>query len=204
MPDAISSILLAGGKSSRMGKDKAKLKLDGGLMVLQSIAGKLLMISDEVIVATDGRRYEGLDAGVRWVDDVYPGAGSLVGLYSGLREARSDYALVVACDMPFLNLDLLRYMISLPRGYDALAPKIDDKIETLHAIYSKSCLPLIERMLEAGHKAIIDIFPRVQAVYLSREIIERYDPGCRSLFNINSPEQLAEARAIIDEEKGQG
>ncbi len=201
MPNAISSILLAGGKSSRMGKDKARLKLDGRLMILQSIARKLLTISDEVIVATDGRRYDNLNVRVKWVDDVYPGAGCLGGIYSGLREARSDYALVVACDMPFLNLNLLRYMIDLPRDYDILVPKIGTKIEPLHAIYSKRCLQPTKRLLEAGHKKIIDIFPEVQVRYLSQEVIERYDPKYRSFFNINSPEQLAEARAIIE---GQG
>jgi molybdopterin-guanine dinucleotide biosynthesis protein A len=198
MSNAISSILLAGGRSSRMGKDKARLKLDGELMILQSIARKLLTISDEVIIATDGRRYDDLGARVKWADDVYPGAGSLVGLYSGLREASSDYALVVACDMPFLNLDLLHYMIALPRSYDVLAPRIGTKVEPLHAIYSKRCLRPIKRLLEAGHKKIIDMFTEVQVCYLPPEVVERYDPKHRSFFNINSPEQLAEARAIIE------
>ena len=133
MSKAISSILLAGGKSSRMGKDKARLKLDGRLMVLQGVARKLLTISDEVIVSTDGRRYKNLNVGVKWVDDVYPGVGCLGGIYSGLKEASSDYALVVACDMPFLNLELLRYMIALPRDYDILARRKETKQRTLQA-----------------------------------------------------------------------
>jgi molybdopterin-guanine dinucleotide biosynthesis protein A len=198
MPNVISSILLAGGKSSRMGKDKARLKLDGRLMILQSIAHKLLTISDEVIVATDGRRYEGLDVEVKWVDDVYPGAGSLVGLYSGLKEASSGYALVVACDMPFINIDLLRYMIALPRDYDILAPKIGSEIEPLHAIYSRDCLPKIEKLLEAGRKKIIELFSEVRVRYLTKEEVEKYDPEHRSFFNINSPDQLAEAKAITE------
>ena len=202
MPKAISSILLAGGKSSRMGKDKARLKLDGRLMVLQGVARKLLTISDEVIVATDGRRYKNLNVRVKWVDDVYPGAGSLVGLYSGLKEASSDYALVVACDMPFLNLELLRYMIALPRDYDILAPRLGDKIEPLHAIYSRNCLPAIVRLLEAGHKKIVDLPGKVRVRYLSQEVVERYDPEHRSFFNINTPDQLVEARAIIEESRG--
>jgi molybdopterin-guanine dinucleotide biosynthesis protein A len=202
MPKAISSILLAGGKSSRMGKDKARLKLDGRLMVLQCIARKLLTISDEVIVATDGRRYKNLNVRVKWVDDVYPGAGSLVGLYSGLKEASSDYALVVACDMPFLNLELLRYMIALPRDYDILIPRLGDKIEPLHAVYSRNCLPAIARLLEAGHKKIIDLPGKVRVRYLSQEVVERYDPEHRSFFNINTPDQLVEARAIIEESQG--
>jgi len=199
MTKDISSILLAGGKSSRMGKDKARLKLDGRMMILQSVANKLLTISDEIIVATDGRRYEDLNVSVKWVDDVYPLAGSLVGLYSGLRATGSDYALVVACDMPFLNLDLLRHMIALPRDYDILIPQIGDKLEPLHAIYSKKCLEPAKRLLEAGHLRIIDMFPEVRVSYLPQEIIEKYDPEHRSFFNINSPDQMAEAKAIVED-----
>ncbi len=202
MPKPISSILLAGGKSYRMGKDKARLKLGGGPMILQGIARKLLTISDEVIVATDGRRYKNLNVRVKWVDDVYPGAGSLVGLYSGLKEASSDYALVVACDMPFLNLELLRYMIALPRDYDILIPKIGDKIEPMHAIYSRRCLQPAERLLETGHLKIADMFPELRVRYLLQEVIEKYDPEHRSFFNINTPDQLEEARAIIEESQG--
>ncbi len=197
MPSPISSILLAGGRSSRLGTDKARIKLDGRFMMLQGIAQKLLAVSDEVIVATDGRRYDRLRLKVKWVEDVYPGAGSLVGLYSGLREASSDYALVVACDMPFLNTELLRYMIALPRDYDVLIPKVGDKIEPLHAIYSKKCLPPIESSLKAGHLKIIDFLDEVLVRYLPKEVIESYDPEHRSFFNINSLEQLREAKSII-------
>ncbi len=194
----VSSILLAGGRSSRLGIDKARIKLDGRFMIVQSIAAKLLTVSDEVIVATDGRRYNNLEVKVKWVKDVYPGAGSLVGLYSGLRAARSSHALVVACDMPFLDLDLIRYMIDLPRDYDVLIPKLGENIEPLHAIYSRKCLQPIERSLKAGHLKIIDFFDEVLVRYLSEEVIDRYDPGHWSFFNINSPDQLREAKTIIN------
>jgi len=187
-----------------MGREKARLKLDGGLTMLESIARKLSAVSDEVIVATDGRRYDDLGVGVKWAVDVRPGAGSLMGLYSGLREARHDYALVVACDMPFLNLDLLRYMIALPRDYEILAPRVGDKIEPLHAIYSRGCLPAIARLLEAGHLKIIDLFGEVLVRYLPEEAFEKYDPEHRSFFNINSPGELAQARAIIKKRQGEG
>jgi molybdopterin-guanine dinucleotide biosynthesis protein A len=197
MSSPISAILLAGGKSSRLGTDKARIKLDGSLMMLQAIAQKLLAVSNEVIVATDGRRYDELKVKVKWVEDIYPGAGSLVGLYSGLRAAKSSYALVVACDMPFLNVDLLQYMINLPRDYDALIPKVGDKIEPLHAIYSKKCLQPIKSSLDAGHLKIVDFLDEVQVCYLLEEVIDRYDPEHRSFFNINSLEQLRQAKNIL-------
>lgn len=195
MSSPISSILLAGGKSSRLGTDKARIKLNARFAMVQSAAEKLLAVSDEVIVVTDGRRYGHLK--VKWVTDVYPGAGPLGGLYSGLLAAKSTHALVVACDMPFLNLALLRYMISLPRDYDVLIPKLGHKLEPLHAIYSRNCLQPIERLLKAGRFKIIDFFDQVIVHYLTEEEIERYDPDHRSFFNINTPAQLREAKTII-------
>ncbi|MGB5934197.1 MAG: molybdenum cofactor guanylyltransferase [Anaerolineae bacterium] len=195
MSSPISSILLAGGKSSRLGTDKARIKLGGRLAMVQSAAEKLLTVSDEVIVVTGGRRYGHLK--VKWVTDVYPGAGPLGGLYSGLLAAKSSHALVVACDMPFLNLALLRYMISLPRDYDVLIPNLCHELEPLHAVYSRNCLHPIERLLKAGHFKILDFFDRVIVHYLTEEEIEQYDPDHRSFFNINTPDQLREAKTMI-------
>jgi molybdopterin-guanine dinucleotide biosynthesis protein A len=141
MTDAVSAILLAGGKSSRLGTDKAMVKLDGESILIQKIAEKLAAISDDVVVSTNGRHYEDITAPVRWAVDIKPGAGSLMGLYSGLLAVKNDYALAVACDMPFVNIGLLKYMMAMPRGYDVLLPAIGDKFEPLHSIYSKNaCL----------------------------------------------------------------
>lgn len=194
----ISSIILAGGKSSRLGTDKARIKLDGRSIILQSIAEKLLSVTDEVIVVTDGRKYDNLEVKVKWVKDVYPSIGSIVGVYSGLRAIRLNYALVVACDMPLLNLDLIKHMINLPRDYDILIPKIGKYIEPLHAIYSRKCLQPIERALKAGNLKLIDFFDEVIVRYLTEEVIDRYDSDHLSFFNINSPAQLREVKTIIN------
>ncbi|HAS04628.1 MAG TPA: hypothetical protein DCR71_02540, partial [Dehalococcoidia bacterium] len=79
MSDSVSAILLAGGKSSRLGTDKAKVKLDGESVMINSIAGKLSLLSDDIVVSTNGRRYEDITIPVRWATDVKPGAGSLMG-----------------------------------------------------------------------------------------------------------------------------
>lgn len=201
MTEDISSIILAGGKSRRLGKDKAGIKLDGKTTILQDIVDKLLKISGEVIVSTDGRRYEGLDKRVKWADDIYPGGGSLVGLYSGLKEAKFDYALVVACDMPFLNIDLIRYMIAMPRDYDVLISRIDGKPQPLHAIYSKNCLKAMRELLEADRLSIMNLYPKVNTKYLPQEIIDRYDAEHRSFLDVNSPEKLEKARIILENNK---
>ena len=194
MTSPTSAILLAGGKSSRLGRDKARLKLCDGRTIIENTIQKLTMVSDEVIVVTNGRRYHHLEA--KLVSDIYPGAGSLGGLYTGLLAAKSQHALVVACDMPFLNLALLRYMISLPRDYDVLIPKLGHKLEPLHAIYSQNCLQPIEELLKAGRFKILDFYDKVLVRYLPEGVIKRYDPDHRSFFNINTPDQLREAQTI--------
>ena len=196
MSGPISSILLAGGNSSRLGRDKTRLELCAGRTMIEDTIQKLEMVSDEVIVVTDGRRFPHLEA--KLVSDIYPGAGSLGGLYTGLLAAKSKHALVVACDMPFLSLALLRYMISLPRDYDVLIPELDHKLEPLHAIYSRNCLQPIERLLKKGHFKILDFFDEVQVRHLSEGVIEKYDPDHRSFFNINTPDQLRKAQTIIE------
>lgn len=203
MPDSITSMVLAGGKSTRLGTDKALLTLCSGQRgvtaqtMMGGIVEKLLTISKEIIVVGDLKRgYEHLKA--RLVSDVYPGAGSLGGIYSGLQAAIFSHALVVACDMPFLNVRLLRYMISLPRDYDVLIPKLGGRLEPLHAIYSKNCLSPIEGLLRCGDLCILDLFDQVRVRYVAEEEIERYDPKHLSFFNINTPSQLREAEAILE------
>jgi molybdenum cofactor guanylyltransferase len=201
MSTAISAILLAGGKSSRLGTDKAKVKLDGTSMMIQNIAEKLSAISDDVVVSTNGRRYDGITVPVKWAVDVTPGAGSLMGLYSGLLAVKYDYAIAVACDMPFINIGLLKYMIDMPRDYDALLPMVGEKSEQLHSIYSKKCLPVIEKNLQAGHLKITGLLADISVKYVPEDIINRYDPEHHSFFNVNTQEQLTEAQNILEKGK---
>jgi len=205
MAKPISAMVLAGGKSSRLGIDKARLVLDAkpegetaGRMLLEEIVEKLLAISEEVIVVGhDETTCHHLRA--RPVGDVYPRAGPLGGIYSGLLAVAFHHALVVACDMPFLNLDLLRYMIGLPRDYDVLIPKWQGHLEPLHAIYSKNCLSPIERLLKHDNLKIPNFFDQVRVRYVLEEEITRYDPQHLSFFNINTPDQLRRAEIILKE-----
>ena len=173
MSHPVSAILLAGGKSSRLGTDKAKVKLDGESVMIQAIAEKLSGLSEDIVVSTNGRRYEDITIPVRWAIDVRPGAGSLMGLYSGLLAAKHDYAIAVACDMPFINIELLKYMISLPRDYDALLPKIGEQTEQLHSIYSKNCLPKMEKYLNSGHLKITYFMDEIDVKYVDEDIINK-------------------------------
>jgi molybdopterin-guanine dinucleotide biosynthesis protein A len=196
----ISGIVLAGGQSSRLGTDKSFVNVKGRPLIEQIMA-KLARLSDDVIIVTNSpKRYNHLEA--RLVGDIYPGKGALGGIYSGLRAAANVYSLVVACDMPFLNLNLLRYMILLAREHDVVIPRIGELSEPLHAIYSKSCLEPIDRLLARGGLKIIDFFSEVQVRYIEKDEIDIFDPQHLSLFNVNTPGDLEEMKKRVRKGKG--
>jgi molybdopterin-guanine dinucleotide biosynthesis protein A len=190
----VSCIVLAGGVSNRLGADKAFLNI-GGRVLIEGIVEKMARIGDEVIVVTNSpQRYSHLEA--RLVGDVYPGKGVLGGIYSGLKAAHSYNSLVVACDMPFLDLKLLRYMILLSPGQDVVIPRVGELTEPLHAIYSKQCLQPIERVLAGSGRRIIDFFPEVRVRYVEEQEIRLFDPQLLSFFNINTSADLEKARSL--------
>jgi len=194
----ITSIVLAGGRSLRLGREKAFLEVKGQFLI-ERIIGRLQKLSEEIIIVSDeAHRYEGFEATV--VSDVYPGKGSLGGIYSGLRKASNPYALVVACDMPFLNLPLVRYMQTLAASYDVVIPRIGQHTEALHAIYSRNCLPFMEEQLQKGDLKIIRFFPQVRVRYVEQDEIEVFDAQHLSFFNINTEADLEKAREIWSQE----
>jgi molybdopterin-guanine dinucleotide biosynthesis protein A len=191
----ISCIVLAGGEGKRLGADKAFLKVDGQALI-EGIVEKMAQIGDEVIIVTNSpQRYGHLEA--KLVSDILPGKGALGGVYSGLKAARSHHSLVVACDMPFLDLRLLRYMILLSPGQDVVIPRVGGLTEPLHAIYSKQCLQPIERVLASGGCRIISFFPEVRVRYIEEREISLFDPQYLSFFNINMPGDLEKARSLV-------
>jgi molybdopterin-guanine dinucleotide biosynthesis protein A len=189
-----SAVVLAGGRSSRLGQDKAFLRINGQFLI-ERILEKLAQLSDEVIVvANDIEKYEQFEAVV--VGDVFPGKGALGGIYSGLRAATKDRSLVVACDMPFLNLSLLQYMQGLAPRYDVVIPRLGRLTEAVHAVYSRNCLPFIEKQLQAGDLRIVSFFPQVRVRYVDDDEMDIFDPKHLSFFNINSQADLDKAREL--------
>jgi molybdopterin-guanine dinucleotide biosynthesis protein A len=194
----ISAIVLAGGKSSRLGKHKALLKVKDQFLI-ERIIDRLRQLSKEIIiVANDIDRYEELEAVL--VSDIYPGKGALGGIYSGLKKASHVHSLVVGCDMPFLDLSLLRYMQTLAPSYDVVIPRIGQQTEALHAVYSRNCLPFIEEQLQAGDLRIVHFFPQVRVRYVEQEEISVFDAQHLSFFNINSDADLEKAEEIWNQE----
>ena len=194
----ISSIILAGGKSLRLGYDKV-LERVGKTSLLEQVISRIDSFSKDIIIVTAKERTFASLANhpkVKVVSDIFPGQGSLGGIYTGLKKSGSFYNLVVAADMPFLNEALLRYIIEVSDGYDFVLPKVDDLYEPLHAVYSRNCITPIETILQQGKKVIIELFNYVKVRYIGAEEIDRFDPQHLSYFNINTKEDLELARKI--------
>ena len=191
---AISSVILAGGTSRRMGTSKALLRV-GDRPIIERVIEKVSLVGKEIILVTNTPD-EYAHLGHPMIPDAYPGKGPLGGIYSGLKAASNPYALVVACDMPFLSTPLLRYMSLLSPGHDVVVPRLAPGIEPLHAIYSKTCLPAMETLLQQNHLRIISFYSQVRVRYVEQQEIEILDPQLFSLFNVNSLDDLQRAREM--------
>ena len=183
-----------------MGRDKA-LEIIGEQCLIQRVIERLSLISDDIMVVLSSSEQITDEAlkGARTVCDSYPARGALVGLYSGLRESTSTHSLVVGCDMPFLNLDLLRHLISLSPGFDVVIPRLHDKLEPLHAVYSKDCISPIESRLREGNFKISGFIDAVRVRYVEQDEIDKFDPQHLSFMNVNSKADLKRAHTLLEE-----
>lgn len=186
----ISGVIQAGGKSTRMGRDKAFLEIGGKRLIDRLVDGLRQIFPEVIIVANTPDLYDYL--GVRVVPDLIPGKGSLGGIYTATAVATHPWAFVMACDMPFFNSRLIRHLASLTEGWDAIVPYTDDW-EPLYALYAKACLSPMERLIHSGDLKISRFFPHVRVRRVDREELEPYDSQGLSLFNANTPEEFARA-----------
>lgn len=185
----MTAIILAGGKSSRMGFDKAFIKIRG-IPIIKRQLKQLKQIFKKIIIVTNNPlNYK--FKGARVIGDLITERGPLGGIYSGLKASFSDYNFVVACDMPFLNKALIRYMIKDRDNYDVVIAKIDGKFHPLFGLYSKNCIPAIEEMLKQNKLKVSSIFPKVKSHFILRREIRRFDRDLLSLLNINTEGDLA-------------
>jgi molybdopterin-guanine dinucleotide biosynthesis protein A len=200
----IACIILAGGASTRYGREKAIVTIRSETLLQRVLARVPAVCQEVVIVGTQTSAHSCLSGLVnaRVVDDIIPGLGPIGGIYTGLRMSKARHNLVVACDMPFLNLRLLQHMIGVSRGYDAVVPRLGNLIEPLHAVYDRNTLGPIEKLLVQGVLMVSRLFDTVPVRYVEREEIERWDPHHLSFFNINTVADLRQARKIEDSETG--
>ena len=196
----VSCIVLAGGQSTRLGRNKLA-EIIGGKTLLQRVVDALSLLNSEIIIVAP--RPNSLPEIVcnspsRLIRDIHPGKGTLSGIYTGLAFSHSLYNLVVAADMPFLNVNLVQYMLDIAAGVDLVAYREGDRFEPLHAVYSRNCMTGLEVLLKRSPLRIIEILPFVKIRYLALEEIRRFDPQHLSFFNINTEEDLQKARHIVE------
>jgi len=199
----LSCIVLAGGRGLRLGRNKALETIDHQTLIQRTVSS-LLFLDAEIIVVTGAHNTElGVeDLGrVRVVLDAWPGRGPLVGIYTGLLNSRSEKNLVVACDMPFLNSRLIRFMAKASMGYDAVVPRRGTEIEPLHSIYSNRCLIEVKNLLDEGVYSVRELLKRVKVRYIETQEIDCLDPQHLSFFNINNEDDLKRARDIIHKDQ---
>ena len=197
---AASAIVLAGGRSARLGSDKPTLLLHGKAL-LQRVGDAMSQLSDDVIVVQRQDQCLALP-GARVVSDLEPFSGPLAGIAAGLGVARHSWAFVVACDMPFLNADLLHYMLDARDGHDAVVPKLTVGLEPLHALYHVRCLPALMNVLIAGKRRVTSFYETLDVRFVTGDEISRFDPQGRSFFNVNTERDLELARSWDAEAPG--
>lgn len=188
---SVSAAIMAGGKSRRMGRDKAWLDVGDGRPIVRRVIDVLSAVADEVFLVANDERYTTL--GLRVVPDRFAAGGVLGGIATGVGAATHDRVLVAACDMPFLRPEVFRLLVERSDGYDAVVPRIGDEYEALHALYTKTCLPPMERALGAGKMRVLSFFADVRLRVLEADELRTVDPDLRSFTNVNTPEELAAA-----------
>ena len=193
----LTAIILAGGKSSRIGsdQDKAILKLNGKCLIDIVISKLKHIVGDNIIIVGPPEKYPSYK---QVVPDLFNQKGLLVGLYSGLKASASRYNFVVGCDMPFLNVELLQYIGDKIDFNDIIIPRYAKSyVEPLCAIYNKDCLEVIKKNIGAGILSIRRIFPYLKVKYIEEKEIKRVDPDLNSFFNINYKEDFIRAEELL-------
>jgi molybdopterin-guanine dinucleotide biosynthesis protein A len=190
-----TGIILAGGSSSRMGKDKALLALPGNQAVtfIEHLASLLIAsCAETLIVARDQAHGPGYAfPGVRVTWDKTPDYGPLMGLYSGLSAIHTQHALVVAVDMPFVQPAVLSFLLSQPLApHTLLVPVVHNVPQVLLAVYPRSVLPLIEELIQQGRRGLRCLLEVAPVQYIEEAQLRQVDPQLRSFINVNTPEEL--------------
>jgi molybdopterin-guanine dinucleotide biosynthesis protein A len=194
MASKMTGIILAGGKNTRIGMDKAFLRI-GDKVIIEEILAKLSTIFPKIIVVTNSpNSYCYL--GVEVVRDILPDKGALGGIYSGLVASEAHYNFVLACDMPFISLNLIEYMRKNAEGYNVVIPKPNNYFQPLHAIYSKDCIQPIKEQLHRNDLQVFGFFNRVEVKCISAEEVKAFDPRGIAFFNINTKNDTEEAERI--------
>ena len=185
----MTGIILAGGKNSRMGINKAFLEIDGTRLIDNILAVYQKIFSEIIIVTNDPLSYTEFSDSIV-VTDIYKEKGALGGIYTGLFYATHDYSFIAACDMPFLNEDFIIYLAGQVGKHDIIVPELSEGFQPLHAIYSRNCLSHIKKLLIADKLKIAGFYKEVRLLSIPEEKIKPFNKDGRLFLNVNSPKDL--------------
>ena len=194
--DAVTVAVLAGGASRRMGADKSLAEL-AGKPLIQHVLACVQQLNMPVVLVTD-KPEQFSQFQIEMVSDILPGNGSLGGIYSALMSSTTPFTLCVACDMPYLNITLLTYLLSLRIGFDAVVPMINNQPQGLHAIYHRRAAAPIRDLMNRNELRISGVFDHLRVRLVGEAAIHAIDPELRSFTNLNTPEELARLRRDFD------
>ncbi|HBH02259.1 MAG TPA: molybdenum cofactor guanylyltransferase [Candidatus Rokubacteria bacterium] len=191
----VTGVIQAGGRSTRMGGQPKALLEVGGRRIIERVRDAVAPVVGELLLVTNTPDLYAF-LGLPMVADVYPDHGSLGGIYSGLTAAPGEAAFTVACDMPFLHPEVVRLVVARAGTADVVIPRVGGQLETLHAVYAKSCLPHIEALLAERRFKIAGFFNQVRVAEVPESEIARHRDPALVFMNVNTPEELARARAL--------
>jgi len=189
----MTGVILSGGKNTRMGSNKAFLKVDGERLIDRAVRIYREVCDEIILVTNEPQLY--LDQDVSIVTDLEKSKGPLMGIYTGLFWAASETAFVAACDMPFLSAPFIRYLWEQSGGdVDIVVPETADGLQPLHAVYSRRCLPAIKARLDRDRLKVTGFYRGMKVRTVSEETIRRFDPHGRMFLNVNTVEEFGKLR----------
>jgi molybdopterin-guanine dinucleotide biosynthesis protein A len=192
----VTGVILAGGKSRRMGRDKAFLPFGKGILIERVIEVILQVTEDVILITNTPEPYQRF--GLPMFSDIIPEAGSLGGIYTGLVSATTSYSLCLACDMPFVKSEFLRFLCETAAEAEVVIPRNAEDFQPLCAVYSQACREPIRQKIEAGRLKITGFFDQVRVRVIEGEVLTRYDPHDVMFFNANTPEEYEQARQMLE------
>jgi len=190
----ITGVILAGGLSKRYGQNKAFLELDG-IRLIDRVTAEMKNIFRQVILITNEKDpyvYLGLPT----VEDLIRGLGPIGGIYTGLMSISDQAGFFVACDMPFINRQLVRYMVDIKDNYAAVIPSGASGLEPLHAIYSQSCLGAIKTLINTQRYQVRLFYEHISVRYVTQDEIRKFVPPQKAFLNINTPHEFVRIQHV--------
>ena len=188
----MNAVILVGGKSCRMGTNKAFLELKGKTFIELQIELLREMFDEISISANTPSEYEYLNLPI--FKDIYPGKGPLGGIYTSLINSSSLHTFMLACDMPFVGPELIKHLKDLTKEYDVVIPKSENGLEPLHAFYSKNCIEPIKRELDENNLRIRSFFPQVNVKIVELDSLASSDHFKNSIKNLNTMTDYEDVR----------